>query len=330
MNWKKISERILDGSPLTREEGLAILESHDDELLDLLDGAFNLRKTFWGRGVRLHVLKNAKSGICRENCKFCSQAMGAQSGVDRYPMQTVDSLVEGARQAYAQKAVKYCMVTATRGPSQQDLDTVCEAVRQIKAEMPLKICVSLGLLKDDQAEQLAAAGVDRFNHNLETSRTFYPEVCQTHTWDDRLGTVQAAKKAGLEVCCGGIMGMGESLQDRVDLALFLQELEAESIPVNFLDPRPGTPMGDLERITPHDALRALCLFRFANPSSEIRAAGGREVTLKHLQAMALYPANSIFTEGYLTTGGACQNEDTAMIAEAGFHVEELVPEEATA
>jgi len=325
MKWTQIAARTLAGTPFTREEGLALLESPDEELLGLLDGAFQLRKAHWGLGVKIHVLQNAKSGICRENCTFCSQAIGAQSGVERYPMQTVDELLEGARRAYGMQAAKFCMMTATRGPSEQDLETVCEAVRQIKAEMPLEICVSLGLLNDDQARRLAEVGVNRFNHNLETSRAFYPQVCQTHTWDDRFATLQAARRAGLELCCGGIMGMGESLQDRVDLAFALQELEAESIPVNFLDPRPGTPLAHLERITPRDALRCLALFRFANPRSEIRAAGGREACLQHLQPLALYPANSIFSEGYLTTGGQGHVKDEDMIEQAGFFIEELEP-----
>lgn len=325
MNWYDLSNSILRGESLDRDHALAMISSGDDELLPLLDASFRIRKATWGRGVRIHVLQNAKSGICRENCAFCSQAIGSQSEVERYPMQTVEELVEGARKAYGLKAVKFCMVTATRGPSEKDLDTVCEAVRQIKAEMPIEICASLGLLNDVQARRLVEAGVDRFNHNLETSRRYYPEVCQTHTWDDRMNTLKAAKAAGLELCCGGIMGMGETLEDRVDLAFALRELDAESIPVNFLDPRPGTPLGHLPRIEPRDALRCLAMFRFVNPKSEIRAAGGREVCLRHLQALALYPANSIFSEGYLTTGGQGEVKDQAMLEEAGFHIEELVP-----
>lgn len=326
MNWKNFAQEILDGRVTGRDEALAVLQSSDDELLEVLQASFLLREAHWGRGVRLHVLQNAKSGICRENCSFCSQAIGAYSGVDRYQMQSIDQLVEGAREAFKQKAVKYCMVTATRGPSDAELFNICEATRQIKEEMPITICASLGLLTDDQAAKLKEAGVDRFNHNLETSSAYYPEVCQTHSWEDRKKTISAVKRAGMEACCGGIMGMGEKLEDRVDLALSLQALEVESIPVNFLDPRPGTPLEHVERLRPNDCLRALAMFRMTNPASEVRCAGGREVCLKHLQPLALYPANSMFTEGYLTTDGAAHNDDIAMIEEAGFYVEQLVEE----
>ncbi len=320
MNWNALSERVLAGEGVTREEALAVLNAGDEELMGILDAAYRVRLHHCGREVRLHVLQNAKSGMCRENCAFCSQAIGAYSGVDRYGMQTVQELVAGAKEAHARQAVKYCMVTATRGPSTDELETVCEAVRQISQEVPIEICTSLGLLNDAQARQLAAAGVHRFNHNLETSRNYFPKVCQTHTYDDRIATVRAARAAGMEACCGGIIGMGETLQDRVDLAFELRSLEVEAIPVNFMDPRPGTPLADVEPLTPTECLRGLAMFRLVNPVSEIRVAGGREVNLRHLQPLALYAANSMFTEGYLTTAGRGAEDDINMIRDAGFVV----------
>ncbi|HEX5635370.1 MAG TPA: biotin synthase BioB [Gemmatimonadales bacterium] len=322
--WPTLAERVLGGHAIGADDARAILRSPDDELLPLLHGAFRLRERWHGRDVRLHVLQNAKSGRCAEDCAFCSQSSRHDAGVDAYRMQTVEELVAGARKAHALGAVKYCMVTATRGPSQRDLDTVCEAVRRIKAEMTINVCTSLGLLKEGQAEQLAAAGVTRFNHNLESSARFYPELCSTHGWADRVATVKRAKAAGLEACCGGIMGMGETEDDRLELAFTLRELEVESIPVNFLDPRPGTPMGDRARLSPQECLRLLCMFRFVNPSRDIRIAGGREVNLRSMQAFALYPANSLFVNGYLTTGGAGYEHDIRMIEDAGFRVAELV------
>ncbi len=325
-NWDQLAEEALAGNAPSREDALAVLRADEDELLPLLHAAFRVRKRFHGRDVRLHVLRNAKSGLCRENCAFCSQAIGAYSGVERYPMQTVEQLVEGARKAHEMGAVKYCMVTATRGPSEKELDVICEAVRRIKAEMNINICTSLGLLTEAHAAKLAAAGVNRFNHNLETSRAHFPNVCQTHTFEDRIRTVKIAKAAGMEACCGGIMGMGETDEDRVDLAFTLRELEVESIPVNFLDPRPGTPLAHVPKLTPFECLKALCMFRFVNPTRDIRAAGGREVVLKHMQPLALYPANSMFSEGYLTTGGQGYEKDMEMLAEAGFRLAELVHE----
>jgi len=325
MNWKNLSDKVLAGDAITETEAYEVLVSEDRDLLAVLDAAFQVRYHYHGKAVRLHVLRNAKSGMCRENCAFCSQAMGAQSGVERYRMQTVEELVAGARDAHACQAVKYCMVTATRGPSDAEMDTICEAVREIKRDIPIEICTSLGLLTDEQARRLAEAGVHRFNHNLETSRNFFPKVCQTHSYDDRVATVRAAKRAGMEACCGGIVGMGETLHDRVDMAFALRELDVESIPVNFLDPRPGTPLADVPRLTPVECLKILAMFRLVNPKSEIRVAGGREVNLKHMQALALYPANSMFTEGYLTTPGAAYEEDLAMIQSAGFEVAALTP-----
>lgn len=322
--WLRLAERVLDGHEVTPDEARAVLHSPDDELLALLDGAFRLRSRYHGREVRLHVLQNAKRGRCSEDCAFCSQSSRHETGLDSYRMQTVEELVEGARQAYAMGAVKYCMVTATRGPSQRDLDTVCEAVRRIKAEMTINVCTSLGLLKEGQAEQLAAAGVTRFNHNLESSERFYGELCSTHAWEERVATVRRARAAGLEACCGGIMGMGEAEDDRLELAFTLRALEVESIPVNFLDPRPGTPLGDRERLAPQDCLRLLCMFRYVNPSRDIRVAGGREVNLRSMQALALFPANSLFVNGYLTTDGAGYEHDIRMIEDAGFRVAELV------
>jgi biotin synthase len=323
-NWNHLAEQSLAGKAPSREDALAVLESGEDELLPVLQAAFLVRQQYFGRDVRIHVLKNAKSGMCPEDCAFCSQSVRFETGVDRYQLQSVAELVAGAREAAAMGAVKYCMVTSTRGPSERDLDTICEAVRQIKAELNINVCTSLGLLRDGQAERLAAAGVTRFNHNLESSRAHFPRVCSTHSYDDRIATLRAAKAAGLEACCGGIMGMGETLEDRVQLAFELRELEVESIPVNFLDPRPGTPLENQPRLSPHDCLRALAMFRLVNPARDIRVAGGREVNLRHLQPLALYPANSLFCNGYLTTVGQGPEADLRMIADLGFRVAELV------
>jgi biotin synthase len=326
MNWNDLAERVLSGTAPTFDDAVAVLRSTDEELLAVLHAAFRLRHRYFGRDVRLHVLRNAKSGSCPEDCSFCSQSSKFETNVERYTMQSVDDLVAGAREAYRLGAVKYCMVTATRGPSARDLDVVCEAVRRIKAEMPIRVCTSLGLLREGQAELLARAGVDRFNHNLESSRRFFPEVCSTHSFDDRVATVRSAKAAGMEACCGGIFGMGETDEDRAALAFELRALDVESIPVNFLDPRPGTPLGESERMSPADCLRVLAMFRFVNPSRDIRIAGGREVNLRHLQPLALYPANSMFSQGYLTTAGQGHESDLRMIEDLGFRVAVLSAE----
>jgi biotin synthase len=216
-------------------------------------------------------------------------------------------------------------VTSTRAPTATEVESVCEATRRIKAAFPLEICASLGFLDASSAAELARAGVDRFNHNLETSQKHYANVVGTHTWQDRVDTVKAAKNAGMEACCGGIVGMGEDQDDRVDLAFSLRDLEVESIPVNFLDPRPGTPLGECERLSAEDCLRTIAMMRFVNPWRDIRVAGGREKALGDQQGLALYAANSLFTQGYLTTGGQGFSEDIAMIEQAGFEVSAVHP-----
>jgi biotin synthase len=321
MNWSALAERSLAGDIPTRDAARAVLHASADDTLALLDAAFRVRRAFWGRRVSLHVLENAKMGACPEDCGFCSQSSKHASPSGEAPMKSVEDLVAGARRAHASRAKRYCMVTATRGPSQRDLDTICAAAQQIKSEMDIELCASLGILTEAKAKRLAESGVDRFNHNLETSENHYGKIVSTHTWRDRVETVQLAKAAGMDTCCGGIVGLGESEEDLLDLAFSLHDLDVDSVPVNFLDARPGTPLEGYPLVEPAYALRALCMFRFVHPRTDLRVAGGREITLRALQAFALYPANSIFTQGYLTTGGATPHADHQMIRDAGFELE---------
>jgi biotin synthase len=321
MNWSALAERSLAGDIPTRDAARAVLHASADDTLALLDAAFRVRKAYWGRRVSLHVLENAKMGACPEDCGFCSQSSKHASPSGEAPMKSVEDLVAGARRAHASRAKRYCMVTATRGPSQRDLDTICAAAQQIKSEMDIELCASLGILTEAKAKRLVESGVDRFNHNLETSETHYGKIVSTHTWRDRVETVQLAKAAGMDTCCGGIVGLGESEDDLLDLAFALRNLDVDSVPVNFLDARPGTPLAGYPLVEPAYALRALCMFRFVHPRTDLRVAGGREITLRALQAFALYPANSIFTQGYLTTGGAAVQADHQMIKDAGFELE---------
>ena len=320
MNWNDLGAKILSGWMLDREGAMRVLQSPDDELLPVLNAAFAIRKHHFGMGVTLHVIRNAKSGACSEDCAYCSQSGKSDTEIARYTLQSVEKIVDGARDAAKLKAMRYCIVTSGRQPAEKELEIICEAARRIKKEAPIQICTSLGLLSEEQAKRLKAAGVDRYNHNLETSSQYYGKICSTHSYADRVATTKRVKGAGLELCCGGLIGMGESLEDRVELALAMRDVDADSIPLNFLDPRPGTALEGRSRIGATDALRTLALFRFANPDREIRIAGGREVCLVALQVLALYPANSIFTSGYLTTGGQGHSADMVMIEGAGFHV----------
>ena len=321
MNWNELADRVIDGHRITREEAKSIVDAPDTELLAVLHAAYRVRAHHHGNKVRVHVLQNAKSGVCPEDCAFCSQSMKYNNDVEQYGMQSTEELLEGARKAYEKGAVTYCMVTATRGPTWGEVDRICDAVRQIKENYDLDVCASLGLLKEGQAEKLAEAGVDRYNHNLETSSRHFPNLVSTHSFEDRVATVTRAKQAGMEACCGGIIGMGEDKDDWVELAFTLRELEVESVPVNFLNPRPGTPLDRSDPPRPQECLKALAMFRFVHPSTDVRVAGGREVVLGSMQPMALYAANSFFTDGYLTTSGQGESDDAVMLREAGFEAE---------
>ncbi len=321
--WDFLARRILAGQNLDRTEAAAVLEAPDEDLLGLLQAAFRVRHHRFGWKVTLHVIRNAKSGACSEDCAYCSQAAVHDTRIDCTVMQTEEELVEGARDAHRIGAYRYCVVCSGRHPTPEALTTVCRAARRIKQEVPIQLCVSLGSLTTEQARMLREAGVNRYNHNLETSERHFPSICTTHTYADRRATAHIAKDAGLELCSGALLGMGESLEDRIDLAFALREVGADSVPVNLLDPRAGTRLGTLERIKPANALRALSMFRFALPDREIRIAGGREACLGPLQVLALYPANSMFTTGYLTTPGQGVEADRKMLEAAGFEVAEI-------
>lgn len=321
--WDGLARRVLDGHALEHAEARAVLEAPVEELLGLLQAAFTVRHHRFGWKVTLHVIRNAKSGACSEDCAYCSQAGVHDTQIACTPMQTEDELVEGAHDAHGIGAMRYCVVCSGRRPSPDALATICRAARRIKRDVPVQLCVSLGSLDPDQARALKEAGVDRYNHNLETSERHFPSICTTHTYADRRATARIAKGAGLELCSGALLGMGETLDDRIELAFALREVGADSVPVNLLDPRPGTRLQKLERITPLDALRSLAMFRFALPDREVRIAGGREACLGTLQVLALYPANSMFTTGYLTTPGQGVEADRKMLEAAGFEVAEI-------
>ncbi|MCH7688156.1 MAG: biotin synthase BioB [Planctomycetes bacterium] len=318
--WDQLADEVLDGKPLSQEQGLSILRAPDDELLSLLAAAFRVRKHYFGNTVHLYYLKNAKSGLCSEDCGYCSQSAVSEAEIDKYPLLNADRLLAGAHQAAEAHARTYCIVASGRGPSDREVDHIAATVETIKAETGLHICCCLGLLTSEQAQRLKAAGVDRINHNLNTSRNFHDHICTTHSFDDRLKTLHIARQAGLELCAGLIVGMGESDADVVDVALELQRLDVESIPVNFLIPIEGNPLQNTGQLSPRYCLKTLCLFRLANPRTEIRIAGGREVNLRSMQAMGLYAANSMFVSDYLTTKGQAAEADFQMIEDLGFEI----------
>lgn len=316
--WHGLADRVLSGSPLTRDEALGVLAAPDEELLDLLAAAYRVRRRYFGNTVQLYFLMNAKSGLCPEDCAYCSQSKVSQAEIPRYNILNREALLDGARLAAERQSKTYCIVISARGPNEREMQAVETIVPEIKQRYGLDVCACLGLLTPDQAQRLRACGVDKVNHNLNTSEAFYGDICSTHTFQDRLDTLRAVRASGMQLCSGGILGMGESDADVVDLAFTLRELKVESIPVNFLNPIDGTPLAGVRRLNPRRCLKTLCLFRLANPQSEIRIAGGRELHLGALQPLGLYPANSIFVGDYLTTKGQPPEEDYRMIEQLGF------------
>lgn len=319
--YREFAAKALRDEVLTRDECRAVLNAPDERLLELLDAAFTVRERHFGRKVRLQMLLNAKSGACQEDCHYCSQSSVSTAEIERYGLLPKDRMIEGARRAAAAKAQRYCVVISGRSPLDREVAEIAEAVQAIKREVPIQVCCSLGLLDEDQARRLKAAGVDRINHNLNTSEAYHGEVCTTHTFRDRLNTIKHARTAGLEICSGGIIGMGEDDEDLIDLAMALREVKPDSIPLNSLHPVPGTPLEHCRQLTPQRCLKVLCLFRFLHPRTEIRVAGGREFNLRSLQPLALYVADSLFVGGYLTTPGQPAPEAWAMVRDLGFEVD---------
>ncbi len=322
MEFQALADLALAGEILTREQSRMVLNCPDKDLLALLDAAYRVRHKYCGDTVQIQVLTNAKSGLCPEDCHYCSQSNISTAEVEKYPLLSKDKLLREALRAKELKAKRYCMALSGRGPTDREIDDLCGIVSAIKEATHISVCCSLGLLKEGQAERLKAAGLDRVNHNLNTSERFHPQICTTHTYQDRLGTLAQSRAAGLEVCSGGILGQGENDEDIIDLFLALRKVGAESIPLNFLIPIKGTPFENrAQNLNPHRCLKILCLARFLNPDRDIRVAGGREYHLRSLQPLSLYVSNSIFVTGYLTTEGQTADDAWGMIADLGFEIE---------
>lgn len=319
--WTQLAEEVIAGKRLSDEEAMAILTSDDKELLALIDGAYKIRHHYFGNRVRLNKIINAKSGMCPENCGYCSQSSIANTGVEKYSFVNKETILEGAKRANDQKIGTYCIVASGRGPSEKEINNVVEAVKEIKDKYNLTVCACLGLLNEDQAKRLKEAGVDRYNHNLNTSENHHEEITTSHTYQDRVNTVNVAKEAGISPCSGVIVGMKETKEDVVKMARALHALDADSIPVNFLNAIDGTPLEGTKELDPRYCLKVLSLFRFINPTKEIRISGGREVNLGTLQPLGLYVATSIFVGDYLTTEGQMASSDFQMLKDLGFEID---------
>lgn len=323
MDLLKLAKEVIEGYQLTKEDAKGILNTKDENILSLINAAYEIRRHFYGKKVKLNLIINAKSGLCPEDCGYCAQSIKAKSEIDRYALISKQTIVEGAKEAKKNKIGTYCIVMSGRKPTNNEVDMVVSAVQEIKNEVDqIKICACMGLVSEEQAVRLKNAGVDRFNHNINTSESHHANITTTHEYLDRVHTIENIKKAGISPCSGVICGMGETKDDIIDMAFALKDLDADSIPVNFLHPIKGTKLEELNELTPLLCLKILSLFRFVNSSKEIRISGGREYNLRSLQNLGLFVANSIFVGDYLTTAGQGAKEDLQLIEDLGFEIEE--------
>lgn len=320
-SFDQLADAILDGKPATEDDALAVLRAHDDELLDVVAAAGRLRRDHFGRTVKVNYLVNLRSGLCPENCGYCSQALGSSADILKYKWLSPEDALGQAAAGLRGGATRVCMVSSGRGPTDRDVDRVADMVGTIKAEHPeVEICACLGLLADGQAERLRAAGVDAYNHNINTAESHHDQIVQTHTYADRVDTVEKVKGAGLSPCSGLIAGLGETDEQLVEALFALRDLGSDSIPVNFLMPFDGTAFENVWNLTPARCLKILAMARFVCPDREIRIAGGREMHLRSLQGLALHVANSIFLGDYLTSEGQAAQADLELIRDHGFTV----------
>lgn len=321
-NWYHLAERILEGHEITKEECFKILNTNDDNILALMDAAFMIRKRYFGKKVKLNMIISTKTGYCPENCGYCAQSIDSTAPIQKNTMMSKEEIIAGARRAYELKSSTYCIVASGRGPTNRELDLVTDAVKEIKGQYnEMRICACLGILRDGQAEKLKAAGVDRYNHNINTSKNHHEQITTTHTYDDRVKTVKTVKSIGISPCSGVIVGMKETKEDVYQMGVALKEMQADSIPVNFLHAIEGTKLEGTDELSPLYCLKVLALFRFMHPDKEIRISGGREVNLRSLQPLGLFAANSIFIGDYLTTDGQARKEDYQMMEDLGFELD---------
>lgn len=314
-----LAEKVLNGGEITEEEAKRLIRTKDEDTMLLLAMADKIRQKYGGNAVDFCAIINARSGHCQEDCKFCAQSGHYETGSKVYRLLPEDQVVEAAKKAKAAGAVRFSLVTSGRNQDNpNEFEEIISIVKRIRKEVGIEVCCSLGLISQEQAVRLKEAGITRIHCNIETSPSYFPEICTTHTMEDKEDIIRTAQKAGIRVCSGGIIGLGETLDQRVEMAFKLKALHIDSIPLNILNPVQGTPFFTNKRLPPLEVLRTFAMFRFVLPKALIRTAGGREVNLRSLQALALTGGlNGIMVGGYLTTGGRDPREDLRMTADLG-------------
>ncbi len=313
-----LKEKVLAGRQITREEALALAEMPLEELCAAAD---EIRRFFCGDKFDLCTIVNGKSGKCSENCKYCAQSASYHTAVETYPLLDTEALLEQAQYNQSRGVHRYSIVTSGRNLNAQEVSQACGSIRKIKESLDISICVSFGLLEEADFQKLRKAGASRVHNNLEASAGYFPQVCTTHTQQDKIRSIEAARKAGMEVCSGGIMGLGESMEDRIDLAITLRELQIKSVPVNMLNPIPGTPYENNPRLTEEDMCRIVAIFRFLLPDAFIRLAGGRGLMEDQGRRCFCSGANAAITGDMLTTSGITIQRDLEILKELGYQVQ---------
>lgn len=312
---QKLKEKIIQGEYITKKEAMDLLGT---DLEELCSAANDIREHFCGNSFDICTIINGKSGRCSENCKYCAQAGCYSTEIEQYPLLKTEEIVEEAKKNAGQGVLRYSIVTSGKKLNDEEVDQVCESIRAIRREVDIEICASFGLLGEEQLKKIKEAGVSRIHNNLETSRRHFPDVCTTHTYDEKIDTIKAAKKAGLNVCSGGIMGIGETMEDRIDMVLEIRDLGIKSIPVNMLNPIPGTPFEKNDRLTLDEMRRIVAIFRFLVPDASIRLAGGRGLLEDKGVSCFQSGANAAISGDMLTTSGITVEKDMKILEELGF------------
>ncbi len=320
---QKIGDKVLEGRKVGLKEILPLLETEGPDIMDLAAVANRVRVAFKGNRVDLCSLLNAKSGKCSEDCAFCAQSGHYQTEAPVYPLMDEDRMVEGAKEAQKRRTERFCLISSGRQLNDMEFETVLRALERIRKETDLALDCSFGTLNRERTEALKKVGVTRYNHNLETAESHFGKICTTHSFQDRVRTVEILKDQGFSICSGGIIGLGESARQRLEFAFSLKELGIDCIPLNILNPRPGTPLEHSDPIPPMEIIKTISLFRLILPESTIKIAGGREVNLRDLQSLALLAgANGLIVGNYLTTVGRSPEDDLAMLQDLGFDIKD--------
>jgi len=318
-----IEQKVIGGAEISEEDAIKIAVADNDCIYDIIASANRIRCKFKGDKINLCSIINAKSGSCSEDCSFCSQSSKSSSEVAKYPLVQLEKIVGDAKNAGESGAGRFGIVTSGKGVTSVDLQTIADSIEEISNSSSLKPCASLGILTKNQLLALKKAGLKRYHHNLETSESFFSNICTTHTYQEDIDTIRLAKELGIEVCCGGIFGLGEAPEQRVELALTIRELNVDSVPLNFLNPMKGTKLADMPLLPPIEALKIIAMFRFLLPDKDIKVAGGRSVVLRDLQSLIFAAgANSMMIGNYLTTKGRQLEDDLKMVEDLGLKTED--------